>query len=249
MTQTLSLPIGVVYSDENTIELTMTQNDIKCLSEPIEASVTSCGVSPEAVWLDRTNAQAKGVRRCDAIFRMLDSRAGYTILDLGCGPGLALSYLEDRQGPMVERYLGIDISEPLIDAARLAWPHHKFEVRDIIAEPLLATSHDFTAINGVLTAKYGLSHDTMECFATELLTSAWQSTSVALSFNVMSTHVDWMRDDLFHWPMDRVAGFCISHLSRHINIIADYDLYEYTVQVFRYPHPQGQAPDSWYQAK
>ena len=235
-------------SDENTVELTMTQNDIRCLSEPIEASVKSHGATPEAVWLDRSNAQEKGVRRCDAIFRMLDSRADSTILDLGCGPGLALGYLEDRHGLMVERYLGIDISEPLIDAARLAWPHHKFEVRDITANPLPAKCYDFTAINGVLTAKYTLPNDAMESFVTELLSAAWQSTSVALSFNVMSIHVDWMRDDLFHWPLDRAAGFCISQLSRHINIIADYDLYEYTVQVYREPYLQGRIPDAWHPA-
>lgn len=224
----------------------MTQNDIRCLSQPIESSVKSHGATPEAVWLDRSNAQEKGVRRCDAIFRMLDSRAGSTILDLGCGPGLALGYLEDRHGPMAERYLGVDISESLIDTARLAWPHHKFETRDIVTDPLLAMHHDFTAINGVLTAKYALTHSAMECFVTEFLIAAWQSTSVAMSFNVMSIHVDWMRDDLFHWPLDRAAGFCISQLSRHINIIADYDLYEYTVQVFREPYLQGRTPTAWH---
>jgi SAM-dependent methyltransferase len=177
---------------------------------------------------------------------MLDDRAGSTILDLGCGPGLSLGYLEERHGPMASRYLGIDISESLIDMARISWPNHNFEVRNIITDPLLNTRHDFTAINGVLTAKYELPYDAMERFVIEFLTAAWKLTSVALSFNVMSTHVDWMRDDLFHWPMDHAASFCISQLSRHTNIIADYDLYEYTVQVFRSPHPQGQVPGAWH---
>jgi len=244
-----SLPTGTVNLYETTAGSVMTKYDTRCLSEPIEASVKSIGVSPEAVWLDRANTLEKGVRRCDAIFRMMGPRPDSTILDLGCGPGLALGYLEDRYGPMAERYLGVDISEPLIANARLAWPHHKFEVRDIITNPLPAPPHDFTAINGVLTAKFALTHDTMESFVGELLVAAWQTTSVAMSFNVMSTHVDWMRDDLFHWPMDKAVGFCVSQLSRHVNIIADYGLYEYTVQVFRKPYPSRQTPDYWRQAE
>jgi SAM-dependent methyltransferase len=244
-----SLPTGVVNLDESKVERVMKNHDVKCLSEPIEASVKSRGASLEAVWLDRTSALEKGVRRCDAIFRMMEPKSSSTILDLGCGPGLALGYLEGRYGPMAERYLGVDISEPLIAAARLAWSHHKFEVRDIIADPLPSSSCDYTAINGVLTAKYKLPHDAMESFTTDFLIAAWQSTSVAMSFNVMSIHVDWMRDDLFHWPMDKAVGFCASKLSRHVNIIADYDLYEYTVQVFREPYLQGRTPDAWRQTE
>jgi hypothetical protein len=45
--------------------------------------------------------------------------------------------------------------------------------------------------------------------------------------------------------MDRAAAFCIQELSRHVNIIADYGLYEYTVQVFREPYPMTDTPDAW----
>lgn len=223
----------------------MNRHDFRPLSAPIEASVAEEGVSPQSVWLDRAGAAEKGVRRCDALLRMIESRTEFTLLDLGCGPGLSLGYLEARYGPMVDRYLGVDVSEPLVEAARRAWPGHRFMVRDIIESPLPAESVQFTMINGVLTARYTLTHADMESFARDLLRSAFRSTSVALSFNVMSPHVDWKREDLFHWEMDRAAAFCTRELSRHVNIIADYGLYEYTVQVFREPHPMTRIPDAW----
>ncbi len=215
------------------------------LAEPIETSVATSGVSPASVWLDQKDAVAKGVRRCDALLRMAGDRQDFSLLDVGCGPGLGIAYLEDRYGSMRERYLGVDISAPLVEAAREAWPEHRFEMRDIIASPLPELSHDFTLINGVLTARYAMTNEEMESFAMELLRAAWGATKTALSFNVMSPHVDWTREDLFHWQMDRAAAFCIGQLSRHVNILADYGLYEYTVQVFREPHPQGPIPSAW----
>jgi SAM-dependent methyltransferase len=219
--------------------------DKKILSTAIEESVARSGPTPAAVWLDKSGALDKGLRRCDAIFRMMSERQGRTILDLGCGPGLAIPYLEERHGPMHDRYLGIDISEQLLEAARKQWPRHAFEARDIVANTLPARSHDFCAINGVLTSKYTMSFAVMENFAKDLLRAAWAATNVALSFNVMSPHVDWAREDLFHWPMDSAAAFCIFNLSRHVNIIADYALYEYTVQVFREPHESTGIPPAW----
>jgi hypothetical protein len=118
-------------------------------------------------------------------------------------------------------------------------------LRDIITEPLQERSFDVVAINGVLTAKWTLSQLEMENFAKRLLAAAWRTSSVAMSFNAMSSHVDWCRDDLFHWPIDAAVEFCVSSLSRHFNIIADYGLYEYTVQVFREPRERSAIPSKW----
>lgn len=195
--------------------------------------------------MDKEGGLAKGVRRCDAIFRAIDPAVPFTLLDVGCGPGFAIPYLEERFGSTCTGYLGVDVSAPLIAAARGAWPRHAFELRDIVSDPLPAFSHDHVVLNGVVTAKFSLTQAEMEDFATTLLKAAWNSARLSLSFNVMSTHVDWTRDDLFHWPMDSAVAFCTAHLSRHINIIADYGLYEYTVQAFRAARPEPPVPKGW----
>jgi len=217
----------------------------RILSSPVEKSVASRGANPAAVWMDREGALEKGVRRCEAIFRMIEAQRPFTVLDVGCGLGFAVPFLEERYGSIAGRYLGIDVSEPLVAEARRLWSTHRFEVRDIAANPMPGCSFDYTALNGVLTAKNSLSHEAMENFAYQLLECSWLATGEAMSFNVMSPHVDWTRDDLFHWPLDRAAAFCVSKLSRNINIIADYGLYEYTVQVFRTSRSQGDVPLGW----
>ena len=219
--------------------------DYSVLSAPIEESVRAGGVNPQAVWLDRDGDLAKGVRRCEAVFRMVDERTSFSLLDVGCGPGMAIPFLEERFGPRMREYRGIDISEELVAAARQRWPAYTFEAQDLLKQPLPDGSFDYAVLNGVLTAKFSLTYDAMESFAMALLESAWKSTRVALAFNVMSTHVDWQRDDLFHWPIDKAAAFCTSRLSRHFDVIADYGLYEYTVIVFRQPRASGVPPREW----
>ena len=223
----------------------MESNKSNTLTAPYEESVRRHGVTPQAVWLDRERSLEKGVHRCDAIFRMIGARRDFTILDVGCGPGFALGYLEERYGSLSQRYCGTDPSKLLVAEALKSWPLHKFLVRNIVAEPMPERAFDFTAVNGVITTKFSLAQDEMEAFAVNLLEAAWRSTEVALSFNVMSPYVDWTRADLFHWPVERAAAFCVSKLSRHFNIIADYGLYEYTVQVFREPRASSGIPRSW----
>ena len=215
------------------------------LSSRNEQGVAEHGATLEGIWLDSENAAEKCLRRCETMFRMVDRPAPFTVLDVGCGVGFAIPFLEERYGPVADIYLGIDVSEALVKEAKRLWPGHRFEVRDIIAEPLPDRSFDFTVINGILTAKNTLSHEVMESFAFRLLEHAWRATDQAMSFNAMSPHVDWTRDDLFHWPLDRAVGYCVEKLSRHVNVIADYGLYEYTVQVFRRPRPVGAMPAGW----
>jgi len=47
----------------------------------------------------------------------------------------------------------------------------------------------------------------MEAMACDTLKSIWPSVKIGLGFNVMSKHVDWEREDLFHWGFDEVAAF------------------------------------------
>ena len=68
-----------------------------------------------------------------------------------------------------------------------------------------------------------------------LLPRVFAAARVGMAFNVMSKHVDWERDDLFHVPYDMLAAFLKANVSRHFQFRADYGLYEYTTYVYREP--------------
>ncbi|HYH18711.1 MAG TPA: class I SAM-dependent methyltransferase [Azospirillum sp.] len=210
----------------------MNEERYRRLIGPIEAALRENGGTPRGVlWPNEVDL----VTRYDVVFDMVRGRGDFSLLDVGCGPGLVLDYLEARGWLGRVDYHGVDVSAPMIERARADWPDRLFERRDLLTEPLPERSVDYAMVAGVFTARFGLSHQEMEHFATALLRAAWPSVRTALSFNVMSTHVDWQRDDLFHWPMDAAVAFCKAFLSRHVVVRADYGLYEYTVQVYREP--------------
>lgn len=155
------------------------------------------------------------------------------LLDLGCGAGLLLDYLAATGNIDRVRYHGIDLSSAMTDLATMRWPTHKFSCRNIVAAPLPEQSVDVVIMNGVLTERVSVSFAAMVELAQSLIGEAFRAARVGIAFNVMNAHVDWQRDDLFHWPFDVLAGFLKREISPHYTFRADYGLFEYTCFVRR----------------
>ena len=157
-----------------------------------------------------------------------------TLLDFGCGAGHLYEYLKRRNRSDI-RYIGVDASPPFIELSRRKFPTTPFHCMDVLAEDAPLPEADYIVMNGVLTEKRGLSFDDMFEYMAQLLRRVFESARVGLAFNVMSLHVDWQRDDLFHVPYDVLAAYLKANLSRHFAFRADYGLYEYTAYVYREP--------------
>jgi SAM-dependent methyltransferase len=166
------------------------------------------------------------------------------LLDLGCGPGLLLNYLAAMGRANTVDYQGIDISPPMIDSARERWPNQVFHARDILADPLPPESVDVVIMNGVLTERQGIPRERMVEMAEALVGAAYRAARYGVVFNAMSRHVDWERDDLFHWGFDEVAAFLKRDLTRHVAFRADYGLYEFTAFAWRYPQRVPHSADA-----
>lgn len=162
-----------------------------------------------------------------------DSSKPVSILDLGCGVGLLLDYIQARGLLDTFEYWGIDLSTKMVTKALERHPHQRFETRDILQEPLPPRCVDYVIMNGLLTEKVSLNQETMEAFARDVIKAAFAACRRGIAFNIMSSHVGWCRLDLFHWPLDRVASFLVENCSRSLVIRMDYGLYEYTVYVYR----------------
>jgi SAM-dependent methyltransferase len=198
--------------------------------EKVEEYARAYGRTPRgAGW---PNA-ADHVRRFDAMFDLVREPGPFRLLDLGCGPGLTLDYIQARGWMDRIDYVGIDVSPMLLGMAQDRWPGHHFELRDILTDPFPEGVFDYVLINGVFTGRCSISHDDMERFARSMIRAAWASARQGVGWNTMTIHVDWERDDLFHWPIDTAVAFCKAELSRHVVVRADYGLWEYIVQVHR----------------
>lgn len=173
-------------------------------------------------------------RRYAVMTQVVRPQSGETeILDLGCGTGIFLDYLQRENMVPPWRYRGIDISERMIEIAKKNRQEHLFERRDILSAPLAAGTADYVIMNGLLTEKCALSQAEMAEFARDIVSHAFAIARKGIAFNVMSKNVDWERNDLFHWGLDEMSAFLCKEVSRDFVIRSDYGLYEYTVYVYR----------------
>jgi SAM-dependent methyltransferase len=156
------------------------------------------------------------------------------LMDFGCGAAHLHEYLQ-RQERSDVKYLGVDASPRFVELSRRKFPAVTFYCADVLADDVALPAVDYVVMNGVLTEKRGLPFDEMREYMFRLLTRVFSYARVGLAFNVMSQHVDWQRDDLFHVPYDLLAAFLKVNLSRHFAFRADYGLYEYTAYVYREP--------------
>lgn len=131
-------------------------------------TATSLGHMPGQTWafdesvthvfddmLARSIPQYETMRELTTDFALQFAQRGTTILDLGCSRGEALAPLMQTLGA-ANRYLGLEISEPMLDAARarfVSWPSNIVEIRKHdLREPLPYV--DASVVLAVLTIMF-----------------------------------------------------------------------------------------------
>jgi len=218
----------------------------------IVAHLESCferhGDTPQGVdWPNAEDALLRHHIMLDLV-RPAPSRR-VTLLDFGCGLSHFYEYLRAQRVKRID-YVGLDVSKRFVAASRKKFPRNTYYCLDLLRNHGTLPVFDYVVMNGVFTEKVTLSYEEMLRYFTALVPRVFRHARVGLAFNVMSKHVEWERDDLFHLPYDELAAFLIRDVSRHFVIRNDYGLYEYTAYVYRErwpprpPSPPSRRPRS-----
>lgn len=149
------------------------------------------------------------------------------LLDFGCGLGHFLTCIESER----IAYMGVDVVPEFVDICKTKYPEKDFYLVDVLAGDTLPTS-DYTMANGVFTQKLDTPYADMWEYLSKIVGILFRNARMGIAFNVMSSHVDWERKDLFHVPMDLMADFVQSELSPKFIFRNDYGLREYTAYVY-----------------
>ena len=119
--------------------------------------------------------------------------------------------------------------------SRAKFPTIPYYQIDLLEPNASIPTVDFIVMNGLFNYKGVVSFDAMWQYCRTLIRTAMPFARRGMAFNVMSTHVDWQRDDLFHVPLDTMASFLDAEVSRHFVIRHDYGLFEYTIYIYAQP--------------
>lgn len=151
-------------------------------------------------------------------------------LDFGCGLGHFYEFLK-QTNYRLDEYAGLELSRKMIDTCREKHPNINFYHIDVLQEKWAMPGYDCAVMNGVFTEKLALSQADMFDYFKELVEIVFNNVKKGVVLNVMSSQVDWKRDDLFHLSLDDIAWFVKERLSRKFIIRNDYGLYDYTVYI------------------
>jgi hypothetical protein len=181
-------------------------------------------------WPNKKDAQTRYKIMLDIID--LNNNRKATLLDFGCGASHLFEYIKKNKLSAI-KYSGLDISKKFIECSKKKFPTNTYYHLDILKNDKELGVYDYIILNGVFTEKHDLKFDEMFQFMKQILIKLFNKTKIGLAFNVMSSHVDWKRDDLFHLPLDTLAPFLINELSRNFIINNNYGLYEYTTYLYK----------------
>jgi SAM-dependent methyltransferase len=159
----------------------------------------------------------------------LPSEGQVSILDVGCGYGAFYEYLVSENARV--HYTGIDVVEEMIQYGRAKHVEAEFILGDFLSYE--APMFDYIVCNGILTQKLKAGIIEMDRFANTLIKKMFLSARKGIAFNIMSSRVNFMVENLYYRHPADVLTFCLTELSGKVRIEHSNPMYEYTTYVYK----------------
>ena len=167
--------------------------------------------------------------RCNLRFKILAEsgiRPGDSVLDLGCGFGDFLAYLQNNGLEVM--YTGYDINPVVIVEARKRHPGRSFEVLDVLEE-------DFPVFDFILSStsfNLPLLEVDNYAFIAELLEKCYHHSRKAVSIDFLSSYCDYLSAEGFHYQPERIFAIA-KKITKSVLLRHDYHLYEFNVVLYK----------------
>lgn len=153
----------------------------------------------------------------------------FSIVDLGCGYGALLEYLDSLYGDF--SYVGVDISEAMIESAKSRFQNSK-------NAEFLTSSHpqciaDFCVASGIFNVRLERSEDEWADYLLNTLDVLDKSCTKGFAFNCLTSYSDesLKRNNLYYADPCWLFDICKRKYSRNVALLHDYNLYEFTLLV------------------
>lgn len=170
------------------------------------------------------------LRQLKMLNLLLENQSKVSLLDVGCGYGhLAKLINEDK---LCINYSGIDVVGNMIADARHNFPQYNFYLEDFLDHE--CANYDYLICNGVLTQKLSASTLEMNEFFRAFVKKMYSHANIGIAFNLMSTYVNFQRENLYYRNPSETLAWCTAELSQHVILNAACEpWFEYTVYVYK----------------
>jgi len=183
------------------------------------------GIDSKSVGWNSANSQQL---RFEKLLMVVENRTeSFSLNELGCGYGELFKYAA-LNGYEINLFNGYDISEKMLFAAK----DYLNDSRAVFfKESSIITKADYTITSGIFNVKFDEKKDTWESYVKDTLKNMFKNSNRGISFNLLTKYVDFEAKDLYYADPLYYFDFCKKELSRYVNLIHDYNLYEWTIIV------------------
>ena len=191
-----------------------------------DSRLATYGTSPQGV--DWSSAESQELRFVQ-LERVMDAAAPTSLLDYGCGYGAMLDHL--RGAGWTGDYVGLDLSEEMVGAARALHP----DDGDFVTALPTDRTFDHVVASGIFNVRLEHPMDEWRDYVADTLDHIHRRARRGWAVNMLTSYsdADRMRDDLYYADPAAYFDLCMRTFSRRVAVLHDYGLYEFTLLVRR----------------
>ena len=200
--------------------------DLSKVKELYDSHLEEYGIDPRSVGWTKAGSQELRFEKLMQVVQ--DKTVPFTVNELGCGYGELFNYCK-RNGFSVSFYFGYDISEKMLEASRKYLG--KTEKIELYNNAHIQTKATYSVTSGIFNVKFDYSEIEWKKHILKTLHNLYDYSEKGFSFNLLTKYVDYKVDHLFYGDPNEFFDYCKMNLSKKVNLIHDYDLFEWTIIV------------------
>ncbi|MFA5724236.1 MAG: methyltransferase domain-containing protein [Candidatus Pacearchaeota archaeon] len=148
------------------------------------------------------------------------------ILDIGCGFGSFLDFIKEH-GQIPERYIGIDLSEKMLEESRKQHPEEFFELRNVRVDPFDTDVFDYGIASGI----FANDHNNWDDHVIEILKSILNSCKLGIGVNFLHEHMSYIGGGLHYDNPNRVVDMLGKALDAKIELLDNPEDNDFTLLI------------------
>jgi SAM-dependent methyltransferase len=187
---------------------------------------------------ERHGARAEGVDwnsaesqelRFEQLAQLFRGRTdAFSVNDVGCGYGAFASFLRRKNHD--GRYVGYELSAAMLEAARADFARDG-GVRFVRGSDLECA--DYSVASGIFNVRLGFGDDEWRAYVEATIADIARASAAGFAFNMLTSYSDpeRRRSDLYYADPRELFHLCKTRYSRHVALLHDYGLWEFTMLV------------------
>jgi hypothetical protein len=204
--------------------------DINQIKKYFGDKLDTFGATPRGADWNSTDSQ---VTRFEQLFQICDPASDFSIIDYGCGYGALVDFLLQKGCRFA--YTGFDILEDMVVKAEEIHKDRPFCTFTNQESALIPA--DYAVESGIFNIRLEYSYDEWTGYVTQTLQKMNSLSRKGFAFNLLTSYSDppYMKPHLYYADPCYFFDYCKRHFSRNVALFHDYNLYDFTILVRKYP--------------